>query len=166
MPCPPYSSIPGTLTPIALPTPASPAETIPSPAPPAPGATNLLPTPTSPLADPARRRSVLAPPSIAILLGVNTRWKWPLFCARLLSTLPAAWWGFRCLLTFVSEVLVGHEVAVNRIGSGNAYGYSNTAGGWTFERRFMVTEVFLALLWVGFYSSIRTYFEKEVLTIL
>ncbi|OAF61052.1 hypothetical protein VC83_02340 [Pseudogymnoascus destructans] len=55
-----------------------------------------------PRQDHPRRRSVLHP-SIAVLLGVNTHWHIPLLVCRGLSTLPAAWWGLRCLLTFVGE---------------------------------------------------------------
>lgn len=89
------------------------------------------PKPTAP--PPPRRRSVLHP-SIAVLLGVNTHWHIPLLVCRGLSTLPAAWWGLRCLLTFVGEVMVEG---------------ADEGGGWSVERRFRVTEVFLALLWVS-----------------
>ncbi|KFZ13691.1 hypothetical protein V502_06474, partial [Pseudogymnoascus sp. VKM F-4520 (FW-2644)] len=92
-------------------------------------------------AQPTRRRSVLHP-SVAVLLGVNTHWHIPLLVCRGLSTLPAAWWGLRCLLTFVGEVMVegGDE------------------GAWSVERRFRVTEVFLALLWCGASAYLSFFF--------
>ncbi|OBT99223.2 hypothetical protein VE01_02594 [Pseudogymnoascus verrucosus] len=90
-----------------------------------------------------RRRSVLHP-SIAVLLGVNTHWHIPLLICRGLSTLPAAWWGLRCLLTFVGEVMVEGE--------------EGEGGVWSVERRFRVTEVFLALLWCGASAYLSFFF--------
>lgn len=47
-------------------------------------------------------------------------------------------------MTFVGEVLVEEE---DFAGSAGRYGYPSIIGGWSFERRFKVTEVFLAQLW-------------------
>jgi hypothetical protein len=52
-----------------------------------------------------------------------------------LSTAPAAWWGLRCALTFMGELLL--DESNEEIGAP-----------WSVERRFRVTEVFLAVLWV------------------
>ena len=90
------------------------------------------PKPTAPTSSSGPRRKSVLHPSIAVLLGVNTHWHIPLLVCRGLSTLPAAWWGLRCLLTFAGEVMA--------------------EGGWSVERRFAVTEVFLALLWVSLIS--------------
>ena len=74
-------------------------------------------------------------PRVAVLLGVNARWHIPLLICRALSTAPAAWWGLRCALTFLRELLRSDGTAM-------------LGGSWTVEKRFRVTEVFLAILWV------------------
>ena len=74
-------------------------------------------------------------PRVAVLLGVNARWHIPLLICRALSTAPAAWWGLRCALTFLGELLRSDGTAV-------------LGDSWTVEKRFRVTEVFLAILWV------------------
>lgn len=74
-------------------------------------------------------------PRVAVLLGVNARWHIPLLICRALSTAPAAWWGLRCAFTFLGELL--------RSDGAGALGDT-----WTVEKRFRVTEVFLAILWV------------------
>ena len=66
------------------------------------------------------------------LLDLSARWHIPLLICRALSTAPAAWWGLRCAFTFLGELLRSDETADN----------------WTVEKRFRVTEVFLAILWV------------------
>ena len=52
--------------------------------------------------------------------------------------MPAAWWGIRCALTFLRELLLDGETTWLRDAP------------WDVEKRFRVTEVFLAILWVGF----------------
>lgn len=74
-------------------------------------------------------------PRIAVLLGVNARWHVPLLICRALSTAPAAWWGLRCAFTFLGELLRNDGMCIQ----GEA---------WTVEKRFRVTEVFLAISWV------------------
>ncbi|PQE03509.1 N-glycosylation EOS1 protein [Rutstroemia sp. NJR-2017a BVV2] len=91
-------------------------------------------------ADPEGKTSVLHP-RVAVLLGVDKCWHFPLLFCRLLSVAPAGWWGLRCALTFMGE-LIWHEM--------DTY----TAGGqWSVEKRFRVTEVFLAVLWSGMIMS-------------
>ena len=77
-----------------------------------------------------------------VWLGVNTRWHIPLLTCRALSTAPAAWWGLRCALTFLGELLLRPGAALS-------------GGEWDVEKRFRVTEVFLAILWVPspYYTS-------------
>ena len=75
-------------------------------------------------------------PRVAVVLGVNARWHVPLLICRALSTLPAAWWGLRCAFTFLGELLLRDGMGVRR------------REPWTVEKRFRVTEVFLAILWV------------------
>ena len=48
---------------------------------------------------------------------------------------PAVWWGLRCALTFLGELLLGDGAVLHE-------------GKWDAEKRFRVTEVFLAILWV------------------
>lgn len=76
-------------------------------------------------------------PRIAVLLGVSTSWHIPLLIARALSTAPAMWWGLRCALTFLGDLLLSD-------------GMGDPGDPWTVEKRFRVTEVFLAILWVIF----------------
>lgn len=63
-----------------------------------------------------------------------------------MSTAPAAWWGLRCAFTFLAELLrirpgMGHEGwAAAIVGS--------VSQNWDVERRFRVTEVALAIMWV------------------
>lgn len=95
-------------------------------------------TPSSPPnlhpAQPDHKNSVLHP-RVAVLLGVERHWHVPLLLCRGLSTAPAAWWGLRCALTFMGELLL--DESKEEIGAT-----------WSVERRFRVTEVFLAVLWV------------------
>lgn len=85
-------------------------------------------------------------PRVAVILGVDRRWYVPLLVCRALSTVPAAWWGLRCAFTFLAELLqirpgMGHE--------GWAAAIIGTIGqDWDVERRFRVTEVALAIMWV------------------
>lgn len=81
-------------------------------------------------------------PRIAVLLGVSTSWHVPLLVARALSTAPAMWWGLRCAFTFLGDLLLSD-------------GMGNPADPWTGEKRFRVTEVFLAILWVCQRSPLR-----------
>lgn len=78
-----------------------------------------------------------AHPRVAIQLGINSHWHIPLLVCRALSTAPAAWWGLRCALTFLGDLLLGSD------GMG-----MRESEAWTVEKRFRVTEVFLAILWV------------------
>jgi hypothetical protein len=64
---------------------------------------------------------------------VDKHWHLPLLICRALSTAPAAWWGLRCALTFLGELVLAADAEGKP---------------WSVERRFRVTEVFLAVLWV------------------
>src|SRR6202041_978303 len=89
-------------------------------------------------AEPDHKNSVLHP-RVAVLLGVEKHWHLPLLFCRALSTAPAAWWGLRCALTFMGELLLEEGC----VGGGRSF-----TEPWCIERRFRVTEVFLAVLWV------------------
>jgi hypothetical protein len=67
-----------------------------------------------------------------VILGIDKRWHLPLVFCRALSTVPAIWWGLRCAFVFLAELL-------SRGTPGEK---------WDVERRFRVTEVALAILWV------------------
>lgn len=54
---------------------------------------------------------------------------------------PAAWWGLRCALTFLGE-LIWSEEGIGGMGM-------EREGAWSVEKRFRITEVFLAILWVS-----------------
>ena len=98
-------------------------------------------------ADPDGAPSVLHP-RVAVILGIDRHWHFLLVFCRALSTAPAAWWGLRCALTFMGELLI-EESCVNRAtASGLAVDGTIGGGSWSVERRFRVTEVFLAVLWV------------------
>lgn len=85
-------------------------------------------------------------PRVAVILGVDRRWYVPLLVCRALSTVPAAWWGLRCAFTFLAELLhvqpgMGHEEWTAAI-------IGSVGQDWDVERRFRVTEVALAIMWV------------------
>lgn len=92
--------------------------------------------PPSSVVNPDPKVSHALHPRVAVLLGVHVRWHIPLLISRALSTAPAAWWGLRCAFTFLAELLFRESVGTQ-------------GAAWTVEKRFRVTEVFLAILWVG-----------------
>lgn len=61
--------------------------------------------------------------------------------------MPAAWWGLRCAFTFLAELLqirpgMGREGWTAAI-------VGSVGQEWDVERRFRVTEVALAIMWVS-----------------
>lgn len=105
-------------------------------------------------------------PRVAVILGVDRKWYLPLVICRALSVGPALWWGLRCAFTFLAELL--------RIRSGNMWregwvaivvSSAAAAADWDVERRFRVTEVALAIMWVCYNSTIpRSNFLNEILS--
>lgn len=85
-------------------------------------------------------------PRVAVILGVDRKWYLPLVICRALSVVPALWWGLRCAFTFLAELL--------RIRPGMwregwvAIIVGSATADWDVERRFRVTEVALAIMWV------------------
>ena len=79
----------------------------------------------------------------AVLPGPQRGWRFLLLICRGLSTAPAGWWGIRYAWTFLRDLLLDGETL--------------WVGGvpWTAEKRFMVTEVLLAILWVKSDPSTR-----------
>lgn len=59
------------------------------------------------------------------------------------------WWGLRCALTFLGDLLLSDELGA-------------PANPWTVEKRFRVTEVFLAILWCSA-SAYLSYFFTDCL---
>lgn len=85
-------------------------------------------------------------PRVAVILGVDRRWYVPLLVCRALSTAPAAWWGLRCAFTFLAELL---HIRPGMGREGWAAAIIGSVGqAWDVERRFRVTEVALAIMWV------------------
>ena len=83
-----------------------------------------------------------------MILGVDRRWYVPLLVCRALSIAPAAWWGLRCAFTFLAELLrirphLWQEGWTAAIVRGDAVDWD-----WDADRRFRVTEVALAIMWV------------------
>lgn len=113
--------------------------------------TAVPPSPTSstshtPLNSDGQRASSALHPRVAVILGVDRRWYIPLLVCRALSTVPAAWWGLRCAFTFLAELLhirpgMGREGWTAAI-------VGSVGQEWDVERRFRVTEVALAIMWV------------------
>jgi hypothetical protein len=71
----------------------------------------------------------------------------PLVVCRALSVGPALWWGLRCAFTFLAELLRIRPGSMWREGW-VAIVVSSAAADWDVERRFRVTEVALAIMWV------------------
>lgn len=85
-------------------------------------------------------------PRVAVILGVDRKWWVPLLVCRALSTAPATWWGLRCAFTFLAELL---HIRPGMGREGWAAAIIGTVGQtWDVERRFRVTEVALAIMWV------------------
>src|SRR5581483_6409741 len=85
-------------------------------------------------------------PRVAVILGVDRKWHIPLLVCRALSVAPAAWWGLRCAFTFLAELLRIRPLW--REGWAAAAIVGNSMADWDVKRRFRVTEVALAIMWV------------------
>lgn len=108
--------------------------------------TSQIQTPTG--NNPGHAASALHP-RVAVILGVDRKWWVPLLVCRALSTAPAAWWGLRCAFTFLAELL---HIRPGMGREGWAAAIVGTVGQtWDVERRFRVTEVALAIMWVCIY---------------
>lgn len=108
------------------------------------------PSPTSthapPSSDAGHTATSALHPRVAVILGVDRKWYIPLLVCRALSTLPSAWWGLRCAFTFLAELL---HIRPGMGREGWAAAIIGSVGQeWDVERRFRVTEVALAIMWV------------------
>ena len=74
-------------------------------------------------------------PRVAVLLDIKPVWYLPLLICRGLVVAPATWWGLRYAVVFLGELLFAADGTLE-------------SGAWSVEKRFRVTEVFLAILWV------------------
>ncbi|RAO72760.1 uncharacterized protein BHQ10_008772 [Talaromyces amestolkiae] len=110
-----------------------------------PAPTATAPTETS-LTTPTVSASKLHP-RVAVILGVDRKWYLPLVVCRAMSVGPALWWGLRCAFTFLAELLRIRPGSMWREGW-VAIVVSSAAADWDVERRFRVTEVALAIMWV------------------
>ena len=91
-------------------------------------------------------------PRVAVLLGVGAGWHIPLLVCRGLSTVPAVWWGLRCGFTFLGELLLSESASMH------------DGVGWSVEKRFRVTEVFLAILWVRASPALEQWLSTDMKT--
>jgi hypothetical protein len=107
----------------------------------------------------------LLQPRVAVALGLSAKWHPLLFVCRLLSILPALWWGIPVALRLLAQaiVLVGNSSAAcayedrtqsipwlrgyERIAPGLA-GSSDTLASIDFETRLRMTEMALGIVWV------------------
>ncbi|KZF20501.1 hypothetical protein L228DRAFT_270568 [Xylona heveae TC161] len=89
-------------------------------------------------------------PRVAVLLGVSRRWHLPLLVGRALSTAPAAWWGLRCMFTFLEEFLRDDNGAFS--------------SSWETNSWFRITEVFLALLWCIASAYLSFFFTDSLMS--
>lgn len=121
---------------------ASPSTPSPSPS----SSAVLPPSQGSDASSPERDVANPLHPRVAVILGVDRRWYIPLLVCRALSVLPAAWWGLRCAFTFLAELLRIRPTLWQ--GGWMAAIVSGAAVDWDVERRYRVTEVALAIIWV------------------
>ncbi|ORY67696.1 N-glycosylation protein-domain-containing protein [Pseudomassariella vexata] len=106
--------------------------------------------------------SSLLQPRMAVVLGVPARWHPFLFACRLLSIAPTLWWGVRCALGFLVA-----DFLENGLWSGENDHVDGRGGGSTKidnrgERRLMLTETALAIIWCAA-SAYLSYFFTDCL---
>ena len=86
----------------------------------------------------------LLQPRVAVVLNVPTPWHPWLFALRLVSILPALWWGLPSALQLLLRVLPGPEiVVVVPSTTGGSVAMSVEA-----DARYALTETGLATIWV------------------
>lgn len=88
-----------------------------------------------------RTSMVTTHPRVAVELGLKPVWFLPLLICRGLAVAPSTWWGLRCAVVFLGELLFAADGTLDN-------------GAWSVEKRFRVTEVFLAMLWVESHLTI------------
>ncbi|KAK1768756.1 N-glycosylation protein-domain-containing protein [Phialemonium atrogriseum] len=108
------------------------------------------------------------------LLGVPERWHPLLFVCRLLSTVPAVWWGFPIALRLLLQLyllvsaVVGYGPAGRlgvAVGGGDGGGGDGGGGGGglrsaesSFESRLRLMETLLAIIWCGASAYLSFFF--------
>lgn len=126
----------------------------------------INPNPPRPLA-PTTVQSTLLQPRVAVALGLSAKWHPFLFACRLLSCLPAAWWGLPVALGLLAQAHVWYivESGMSSCGEeslrlaglswlrGRAVGADIAVvdDGMVFERRLRVTEMGLGIVWVCYF---------------
>lgn len=108
--------------------------------PPAPPNSNGR-TDQSSTAEPAGLDHSLLQPRLAVALGVPKRWHPFLIVARLLSIVPALWWGMRCALRFLfTEFILSDGPKTAPSGEDSRL--------FRAESSLRLTETLLAMVWV------------------
>ncbi|KAH8907757.1 hypothetical protein BR93DRAFT_926777 [Coniochaeta sp. PMI_546] len=109
----------------------------------------------------------LLQPRVAVALGLSAKWHPLLFVCRLMSILPALWWGVPVALRLLAQlvVLVGSSSAARayadktqsipwlrgygRIDAAPDISHDTLGGSIDFETRLMITEMALGIVWVS-----------------
>ncbi|KAK0729667.1 N-glycosylation protein-domain-containing protein [Lasiosphaeris hirsuta] len=115
----------------------------------APGAfTSLGPASTEADGREVTARSSLLQPRVAVVLGVSKKWYPLLFLCRLLSIIPAVYWGLPIGLRLVAMTFFGRtHVGCPSILAGTAFPEGTPAAHCEFEARLRQTETLLATVW-------------------
>ncbi len=96
-------------------------------------------------------RSSLLQPRVAVVLGLSKGWYPLLFLCRLLSIVPAAWWGLPSALRLLAMIHLTVFGLGNRSGPGVlAGGHPSMHCDLSFEARLRLLETFLGTLWVPY----------------
>ncbi|KAK0609347.1 N-glycosylation protein-domain-containing protein [Bombardia bombarda] len=119
--------------------------------------------------------SSLLQPRVAVVLGVPKTWYPLLFVCRLLSTMPAIWWGLPSalrLLVMLYLILFGHGRSSCSSSSSSSSGSSSSSSSSSlgpspaivtydlssFESRLRLTETLLASIWCGSSAYLSFFF--------
>lgn len=103
---------------------------------------------TTPAADLRPVHPTLLQPRLAVVLNVPSPWHPWLFASRLLSILPAVWWGLPTALQLLLRLLPGHDIVIILNGQGLDKRQD-------VEVRYALMEAALATIWVCWSLSYR-----------
>ncbi|KPM34273.1 hypothetical protein AK830_g12302 [Neonectria ditissima] len=138
------------------PPPPPPAHTTPTPAPALTPSTATTTTTTTTNTSPVHPS--LLQPRVAVVLNVPPPWHPWLFALRLVSILPALWWGLPSALQLLLRVLPGPELVVVVAAAGPAPSVLSVDA----DARYALTETGLATIWC-FASGYLSFFFTDCL---